>query len=233
MNVLGLFSIGLVIFASSPAHAEISGQLELKSDDRYRGRSLTRGQPVIDADISVDTTSGIYAGGSATLILDGDNGIGLQGVESYIGYAKKVDNDVTIDLGFANYVFTRRYSGAEKLVYAEIYAGVNSGNFSAYLHYTPNYFDMSVPVVYADLTLTQPLGSDFLLKAHAGLLTQTSGPPRRGGKDTRYDTRLAFSRPILGLEAEVAWTFGGPNDRYFDGPWDGNSAFIFSLSKHF
>jgi hypothetical protein len=101
------------------------------------------------------------------------------------------------------------------------------------LHFTPSYFDRNVSILYADLNLAQPLGSDWTLKAHAGLLTQTSGSSALGSQKTRYDTRLALSRPLLGLEAEVAWTFAGPDDAYYDDPWDGHSAIVFSLSKHF
>lgn len=221
------------MFIASPVLAEISGEIELKSDDRFRGRSLSIGLPVIDVDISVDTAVGIYAGGSVTGILGSNDRAGLQGVDGYVGYAKRIDDNVTIDMGIAGYVFTQRYSGGKDDFYGEVYAGVSSGNFAAYVHYTPNYFDKSVPVLYTDLSMAKPLGSDFILKAHAGLLMQTSGIARLGGKRIRYDTRIALSRPVLGLNAELAWTFAGPEDRYFDGPWDGRSAVVFSLSKHF
>jgi uncharacterized protein (TIGR02001 family) len=145
----------------------------------------------------------------------------------------RIDDKLTYDIGIAGYAYTRHYSGNQANRYAEVYVGVTTGKFAAYLHYTPNYFDRSVPVLYADLSFAQPLGSDFTLKAHAGLLAQTSGPGRLGNRKTRYDTRLAVSRPLLGLETEVGWTFAGPDDAYFNGPWSGRSAIVFSLSKHF
>jgi uncharacterized protein (TIGR02001 family) len=221
------------MFAVSPALAEISAEIELKSDDRFRGRSLSDGRPVIEADVGVDSDMGIYAGGSFTATLTGKSRAGLQGVDGYIGYASRIDDELTFDIGVAGYAYSRRYSGNRADSYAEVYAGVTAGKFAAYLHFTPNYFDRDVSLLYADLNLAQPLGSDWTLKAHAGLLTQTSGKPGLGGKKNRYDTRLALSRPLLGLEAEVAWTFAGPDDGYYDDPWDGRSAIVFSLSKHF
>ena len=59
-------------FAASPALAEVSGEIELKSDDRFRGRSLSDGRPVVEADISIDSSLGIYAGGSVTATLTGE-----------------------------------------------------------------------------------------------------------------------------------------------------------------
>ena len=233
MRLVSFCGIMLALFTPNLANAEISGEVELKSDDRFRGRSLSAGEPVIDADISVDTASGIYAGGSATFTLANQDRIGFQRLDSYLGFAARISENVTVDVGVAGYIFTKRYSGNANDQYAEIYAGLNSGGFAAYLHYTPNYFDRSVPVLYADLNFARSIGSDFTIKAHAGLLAQTSGPPRLGGRLTRYDTRLALSRPILGLEAEIAWTYAGRNDLYFDGPWAGNSALVFSIAKHF
>lgn len=227
------FSIFFALFAAAPANAEISSEVEIKSDDRFRGRSLSDGEPVIDADISVDLPSGLYAGGSATVILTGKDRAGFQAADGFFGYATRIDRNMTLDIGVAGYVFSERYSGNANDQYAEIYAGVSSGGFAAYIHYTPNYFDKSVPVIYSDLNFTRPVGFNFIVKAHAGLLTQTAGRARLGGKSRRYDTRLALSRPIFGLEAEIGWTYGGPNDLYFDGPWKGNSALTFSLAKHF
>lgn len=221
------------LFTASKATAEISSEIEIKNDDRFRGRSLSAGEPVIDADISLDDASGMYIGGSATFILAGQDRVGLQGVDAYIGYAGRITENVTIDIGMAGYSFTRRYSGNESDQYAEIYAGLSSGGFAGYVHYTPNYFAKNVPVLYAELNFTRQIGSEFTLKAHAGLLTQTSGPARLGGRTKRYDTRLAISRPILGLEAEMSWIYAGKNDRYFSGTWDGRSALVFSLAKHF
>ena len=233
VKLLSLFVSVVSLFVAHPASAEISSEIELKSDDRFRGRSLSGGEPVIDADVSIDTNSGIYAGASVTVTLSGKSRAGLQGVDAYVGFAKRINKDVTIDVGVAAYAFTQRYSGNFDDRYAELYAGASSGGFAAYLHYTPSYFGKSVPVLYADLNFTRRVGADFTVKAHVGLLAQTSGPPRLADRKTRYDTRLAMSHPLLGLEAEAAWVYAGRDDLYFDGPWAGNSAIVFSISKHF
>ena len=235
-KLVRLFSLCIfifIIFAPIRAGAEISSELEIKSDDRFRGRSLSAGKPVVNVDISIDTASGIYSGGSATFILASQNRAGFQGVDAYIGFAAHIDENVTVDIGVTGYIFTERYSGNADDHYAEVYIGLSVDHFAAYVHYTPNYFDKNIPVLYADLNYTRSIGSEFSIKAHAGFLAQTSGRARLGNKSTRYDTRLAVSRPIWGLDAEIAFTYGGENDRYFSGPWGGNSALVFSVAKHF
>ena len=229
----GFYCFAIALLASPSANAETSSEFEIKTDDRFRGRSLSNGDPVIDADINVDMASGIYAGASATFILSGQIQPVFQGVDGFAGFVTRIDDDVTLDLGVAGYIFTKNYSGNADDRYAEIYAGISSGEFAAYVHYTPNYFDKSIPVIYSEINFTRKIGSNYAVKAHAGLLAQTSGSSRLGGKSSRYDTRLALSRPILGLDAEIAWTYAGPNDRYFDGPWDGNSKLVFSIAKNF
>ena len=233
MRLDGFYCFAIALLASASASAETSSEFEIKTDDRFRGRSLSNGNPVIDVDINVDMASGIYAGASTTFILSGQTQPVFQGVDGFIGFATRIDENVTLDVGVAGYAFTKNYSGNADDRYAEIYAGLSSGNFAAYVHYTSNYFDESIPVIYGEINFSKPMGSGYAVKAHAGLLAQTSGPSRLGGKSTRYDARVALSRPLLGLDAEIAWTYAGPNDRYFDGPWDGNSALVFSIAKNF
>ena len=233
MRFAYFFLIVCSLIFSNAAHGEVSGEIKLQSDDRYRGRSLSGGQTTLDADISVDTSIGIYVGASITAILNGKNRTGLQGYQGYVGYVGQVDEKIAVDIGLAAYRFTSKYSGNERDQYAEIYAGVSSKRFAAYVHYTPSYLGKSVPTIYTDLSYFRPIGFDFQITAHVGLLTQTSGPARLGCARTRYDTRVSISRPVLGLDAELAWTYGGANNRYFAGPWNGNSALVFSLSKHF
>lgn len=242
VRLLSLCAVALALFALTPAQAEISSEVKLQTDDRFRGRSFSDGQPVIDGDISIDLASGIYAGGSVTFILAGKDTAGLQGFDAHVGYAARINEQVTVDLGIVGYSYTQRYGGNTDAQYAEIYAGISANDFSAYVHYTTNYLDKSIPVLYTELNFTRDIGDDYTVKAHAGLLTQTSGPARLGkevARSTRYDIRLAVSRPMLGFEAELALTYANAlrnpvkNDRYYREQWKGKSAITFSLAKHF
>ncbi len=232
-RVSRLIVIGALPFSTAPAFADTAATIEVKSDIRFRGRSLSGGNPVLQVDASIDSRTGIYGGGQIITTLAGTDRAGVLGGIGYLGYAARLNDRVTVDVGTTSYAYTRRYSGNRDDFYTEFYAGATVNRVSAYVHYTPNYFNQSVPVVYADLSIVQPIGSAFTLKAHAGLLTQTSGPARLGGRWTRYDTRLALSRSIRTFEAELAWTFAGPDDAYFDDPWSGRSAVTIALSKHF
>jgi uncharacterized protein (TIGR02001 family) len=224
---------GVALCAAAPAAAEISAALKLQSDDRFRGRSLSGGQPVVKADVVLDSGRGAYIGGSGTATLSGERRRGFSGANAYAGYATRLETGVSFDVGASGYLHTRRYSGDRRDSYGELYAGVTGRRISAYVHYTPDYFGRSVPVVYISLGAFRAVGDDYAVKAHAGLLAQTSGPARLGGRRFRYDTALSLSRPLGGFEAEVAVAFAGPNDAYFGGPWGARSAVTVALSRHF
>lgn len=218
---------------ADPALAQASASIEVKSDDRYRGRSLSGGKPVIEIDYSLDTESGLYLGGSTSATLTGEDRAGLQGAEIYVGYTTEIVDGLSLDSGVIGYAFTDRYSGNQSDQFGEVYLGVNARNVALYVHYTPNYFDRSVPVLYTSASTSVPLGDGFSLSAKAGLLAQTSGPPRLRGREWRYDTRLALSRPFAGFDTQLAWTYAGPDDAYFEGPWEGRSALVLRVAKYF
>lgn len=224
---------GAALCSTGPAFAEIAGTIEIKSDDRYRGRSLSGGQPAITGDLSIDDAAGVYAGASITATIAGEQRAGLRGGQAYVGYAKRLKSGLTIDAGATAYAYTRRSSLDRAATYGEVYAGMTAGKVSAYFHYTPNYLGRGIPVAYVDVTVVQPLPAGFTVTAHAGLAAQTSGPARLGGTDVRYDARVALVRPFRGLEAAVAWTFAGPDNAEFIYPWGGQSSLTISLAKHF
>ena len=228
-----LLSIGISFMSPSLALAQIATKIELKSDDRFRGRSLSNTSPVAKIDLALDIKGGSYLGGSVTANVGSLQNLTLQGVTGYFGHAIPLDDNITIDVGVAGYSYTDAFSGQTATGYGELYLGLNSGRVAAYAHYTPDYFGNGISVLYTKLSYSRLLDNDFTLKAHGGVLMQTSGIPRLGGRSARYDARIAFSRDVLGLEAEIGLTVGGPDDRYFAGPWGGSSALVFSLAKHF
>lgn len=228
-----LFSIGMLLVSPAMALAQMATKIEVKSDDRFRGRSLSNANPVAKIDMALDLTGGTYLGGSVAANFGGADGLALHGVTGYFGYAMPLDYEVTIDIGAAGYSYTDAFSGKTATGYGEVYLGLSSGKVAAYAHYTPDYFGNGIAVLYTKFSYAKLLDNDVTLKAHAGVLMQTSGLPRLGGRDKRYDAQVSVSRDVLGLEAQVAFTIGGHDDRYFAGPWGGSSAVVVSLAKHF
>lgn len=228
-----LFQIVALIMLPTAALAQIVTKIELKSDDRFRGRSLSNTSPIAKIDVAVDLKGGAYFGGSVVANLGGVESVALQRVNGYFGYAIPIDNNVTIDIGMTGYSYTSAYSGKTATGYGEVYLGISSGKVAIYTHHTPDYFGKGIAVIYTSFNYASLLDNDITLHAQAGILMQTSGIPRLGGRDRRYDARVAFSKEVLGWETEIGLTIGGPNDNYFAGPWGGSSALTVGIAKHF
>jgi uncharacterized protein (TIGR02001 family) len=222
-----------VSIATAPAAAQVAASISIKSDDRFRGRSLSDGRPVSTIGLSYDSKSGPYLGGSASAILTGDQRAGLMGAQAYAGYARRTASGVAIDVGIVGYAYTSRYSGNRAEQYVEAYAGLSKGPFSGYVRYAPDYLGRGTPVIYADFGAATSFAPKWKLAGHVGILTQTSGPPGLGGRRVRYDTLIGVSRSFGRLEVQTRWTFAGPDDAYYDGPWGGRSAFVVSASHSF
>ncbi len=142
-------------------------------------------------------------------------------------------NGFGIDVGVLGYAYTRRYSGGRADRFAEAHASVSKGALSVQARYAPNYQGRGTPVAYAGIDAAKPIARDWAIGAHLGVLAQTSGTPALGGRRLRYDASLGLRRTIGLYELEAAWTLGGPDDRYFDGPWQGASALVFSARRSF
>jgi len=222
-----------VLLAPAGVVAQVAVGISMKSDERFRGRSLSDGRPVATLDVSLDSRSGPYLGGSATATLTGKDRAGLMGAQTYMGYATRTPTGVALDMGIAGYHFTNRYSGNRADRYVEVYAGLSRGALSGYIRFSPDYLGHRTPVVYADISAARQFAPNWRLGGHVGLLVQTSGAPNLGGRRSRYDTRIGVTRTIGAFEAQAAWTFAGPDGPYFQGPWHGRSAITLSLRRSF
>lgn len=221
------------ILAPANAAAQVAVSMSLKTDERFRGRSLSDGRPVATLGMSYEGKGGPYIGGSATATLTGKERAGLLGAQAYAGYATRTSSGVGLDAGIVAYLLTSRYSGDREDRYVEVYAGISRGPLSGYLRFSPDYLGGHTPVVYADINAAHQIAPKWRLSGHLGALVQTSGVPGLGGRRSRYDTRIGISRSIGSFEVQASWTFAGPGGAYFDGPWHGRSAVILSARRSF
>jgi len=213
------------------AAAQVVASASLKSDERFRGRSLSKGHPTATLELSYDHRDGAYVGGSATVVFAGREDSGLLSTQVYVGYATRTSNGLDIDLGIAGHAYTDRYSGESDDRYAEFHASVSKGMLSLQARYAPNDQGRDTPTAYLGVGASKSIARDWAWSARVGALVQTSGAPALGGRRFRYDTSLGLRRRIAAYELEARWTLGGPDDAYFDGPWQGASALVLSVRR--
>ena len=92
----------------SMAQAEVTGNLGLTSDYRFRGISQTQNAPAVQGGVDYAHESGLYIGNwnSSVSSLMYTNGAGVES-DLYAGFKKDVYNGLTIDLGSYNYFYPR------------------------------------------------------------------------------------------------------------------------------
>jgi uncharacterized protein (TIGR02001 family) len=93
-----------VAFLPAPAAAaELSGEAGLVSDYRYRGISLSRGRPALQAELTVEHESGLYADLWGSTLGHGDEAeINLTG-----GFSKDLSEQVSLDLSGTYFLYPK------------------------------------------------------------------------------------------------------------------------------
>ena len=170
--LLALFAIAGI----TAAHAEVTGNLGLTSDYRFRGVSQSQNAPAVQGGVDYAHSSGLYVGNwnssvSSQLYTNGS------GVESdlYAGYKKDIYKGITVDVGSYNYFYPRATTagtGSNFDTY-EGYVGLGYGPVSVKYNRTlgNGYFGTANAqgTAYYQADVAYPIaGSKISLLAHAG-----------------------------------------------------------------
>jgi uncharacterized protein (TIGR02001 family) len=187
--------------ASGTALAQASGSVALLSDYRFRGISLSYGKPAAQITGAYDDPRGWYAGGALSAVLARcfqDCG-GVQTIV-YGGYAARQATGLSWDVG-ADYLLS---AATHDYRFGEVYAGLSYRDTSGRVYYAPDYFGQSVSAVYAEVNQAIPIGDNFRLLAHAGLL-HTGNGPYGVPSTTRADVLLGGALDVQSFELQLTW----------------------------
>jgi uncharacterized protein (TIGR02001 family) len=137
-------------FAS--VQAQVSGNLGLTSDYRFRGISQSQNAPAVQGGVDYAHSSGFYVGNWNSSVSSSvyTNGSGVES-DLYAGYKKDIYKGITIDVGSYNYFYPRATTSAK-----------TGSNYDTYEGY--------VGVGYKDLVgakYSQTLGNGYFGTANA------------------------------------------------------------------
>jgi uncharacterized protein (TIGR02001 family) len=203
--------------AATPAFAQVSGSVDVESDYRLRGYSLSAGRPVATAQIGYDDDSGVYFNLSATGEIGRDDPLFL-GVQGNIGYVRRLNQKLSIDGGVARSQYRSPDRDSRPHNYSEVYLGIASDPFSARIYYSPDYNRGDVSTLYGEIEATVRPVKHWRLNGHLGSLIYLSAPARYiPGRTTRYDWRVGVSRELGSFDLHAALSGGGPGKEYYSG----------------
>ncbi len=174
-----------------PASAQWSASATLSSDYRYRGISLSGGEPAVSIAANVDSAWGGYAGASIARARMRYTQVDAQ-VLLYAGFAKRWGSDASWDIG----VTGTRYHGSSRYDYRELHAGVSMERFSVRVYTAAHYFGVGSRSVYMEVNGSHPLTDHIDLVGHVGYLNKP---------DRRADLRIGISAALGAWTTQLAW----------------------------
>jgi uncharacterized protein (TIGR02001 family) len=200
---------------AGPAAAQIQATASIASDDRFRGLSVSDGRPVASLDLAFDARRGGYAGIAATAVDTRYDGLKLLSVQEYAGFATRLRDGPTLDLGVTHTDYSEYYSGRHSTQYTEAYVGLIARRFATHLYYSPNYFGRGYSTLYGEVDTAAKLARNWRLSAHVGLLSRLDGARSSDAPATRYDWRLGAAALLRSFVIELAWSGAGPGRDYY------------------
>jgi uncharacterized protein (TIGR02001 family) len=215
------------------AQAQESFSLTVQSDYLLRGVSLSDGRPTLTLDVSYDDKSGAYGALSATAVDTRNAGAQFLGFVADIGYAKRLTNGVTWDVGLSDSQISTFIDNRYTANYAEVYAGLSRGGLAAHLYVSPDYLGESVRTLYLDLAGSVQPADRWRLFAHAGLLTVVGGDSGELGRRDHLDFRTGVARRFGRFEARITGSWAQPAPIYPEGVPHGNGTLVAGASVFF
>ncbi|GAB2578276.1 hypothetical protein GCM10027034_06160 [Ramlibacter solisilvae] len=200
----------------------------MESDYRFRGVSLSGGDPTAHLALSYDHPAGWYAGASLTSV-ELVPGPRRAAGTAYAGYARRNRFGEAWELGAT----LTRFEGASNYDYEEVFAGYVAERWTARVYLSPDYFGHGVRTLYAELNGNLPLTPQLRTFAHLGALTRLQGATAPGLAQTRYDARVGLGLRIAEADLRLAWVGASERVPYVATYQQRRSTWVLSASYDF
>jgi uncharacterized protein (TIGR02001 family) len=188
--------------------AQVAGSVAIDSDYRLRGYSLSDNQPTASLQVNYDDKSGLYFTFSALTELG--HGGRFLGVIGNAGYAKRLNERVTLDAGVIRSQLRSAGPDAFGYKYTEIYAGAYVGPITGRIYYSPDYRTPGLSTIYGELEAGFEPARNWRVSAHVGMLTYLNSKSFYRGGNTHQDWRVGVSRQFGNFEIHSALSGGHP-----------------------
>ncbi|MBL4782012.1 MAG: hypothetical protein JKX92_07190 [Porticoccaceae bacterium] len=224
--------------------AEVSGNISLTSDYRFRGISQTDTQLAVQGGFDIAFANGVYVGTWGSNV-DFANSLEL---DYYVGYAGELSDTVSYDLGFIYYDYpgtedtVRTLSGDAEDDYAEIYASVSVSDFTLGFAYSNDYYLETGDFYYVYGDYSFALSNDISLDLHYGYndfeFSSTDSDAKDAeqaflsdGEDSYSDYSIGVSKTFSGVDVSLTWVDTDlDKSECFGTNWC-DSTVVFALSK--
>lgn len=183
------------------ASAQLTGNMNLTTDYRFRGLSQTQNSAAVQGGIDYSHKSGFYVGNWNSSV-SSDLYNASSGLESdvYGGIRTNIIKGVTLDLGVYAYMFPRAELAGKKYDTQEAYAGITVGPFSAKVSQSlSDYFGIanSQGTRYYQVGADIPVIAKLTAQAHVGR-TDVANNSRANYTDYRVGATYNYQGWLVG-----------------------------------
>lgn len=220
-------------FGAAAASAEITGNVALTSDYKFRGISQSDESPAIQGGLDYGHDSGFYAGfwGSS---VDFDSNTDFEGsleLDLYLGFGGTFgDSDFGYDVGAIYYAYPGDEDGLEGDFF-EVYGGLSWKDLSVSLAYSDDYYGESGKFYYVAGDYSFSFAEIWSLDLHVGYNKFDDEIFLSDGADKYWDYSVGISVAVMGLDLSLA-AVGTDLDEeeVFDTKW-GDAQAVFTIGK--
>lgn len=212
---------------------QISYNIAVTSDYRYRGISQTRLNPALQGGVDyVNNSTGLYVGtwaSSIKWVKDGGGDANIE-VDIYAGKRGEITKDFTYDVGGLYYLYPSNGLTPSANTF-ELYAQIASGPFSLkYSHSTTNLFGFadSKNSGYVDAQFNQDLYDGYILNLHAGHQNV-----KNNGVSSYSDYKIGFTKDFGVATVALAAVFTNTDAYVGRGKNLGKTGAVLTISKTF
>lgn len=212
---------------------QISYNVAVVSDYRYRGISQTRLNPALQGGVDyVNNPTGLYVGTWASTIKWVSDGGGDANVEVdiYAGKRGEITKDFTYDVGGLYYIYPSNGLNPSANTF-ELYAQIGSGPFSLkYSHSTTNLFGFadSKNSGYVDAQFNQDVYDGYILNLHAG-----HQKVKNNSASSYSDYKVGFTKDFGVATVALAAVFTNTDTYVGRGKNLGKTGAVLTISKTF
>jgi uncharacterized protein (TIGR02001 family) len=191
------------------AQAQLSGSVALTSDYRVRGVSLSDRRPALSVGVSDDLANGVFLGGSA-IVQDAPGSHGrLLAYEEYAGYAQRLTNGMTWEVGLDNQRYEGYGAAPVRLSYSEGFFGLSAGRVTTRLYYSQNYNGSDHNIAYLETNAALRPTGGWRVTGHVGVFEPLNAW-RGVSMRPRYDARVDVIRKLGPAELSLGWAAASP-----------------------
>lgn len=178
---------------------EVSGNVALTTDYKFRGISQTDSGPAIQGGFDLAWDNGFYVGTWASNV----DFAGSLELDYYVGFSGSISEEVSFDLGFLYYDYPHDDDGISD-DYEEFYASLSFAGATLGVAYSDDYYAESDEFMYYYVDYELPLSDDYTLGFHYGY-NDFDTDVFLGNDDHYADWSVSLSTSAFGLDFSLAY----------------------------